>query len=203
MAFAVRTMTRGFAAAPMGQREGARKSVGGNAKTGKELLFAAAEPGDGRSRVFEDIHLLVIIHTDTKHKAHSCQSAVTNNVHSGLLGVSAEVSHLPKKTHGLLNRTPSLPPKRLSTLRRTRRTSLMSEIRWERKTPSRLEGRPRAAIPLQAVASGEQRRLFPIRCDSAGIAEPEVAECRGAYPRPSRVPVTLASLWNLSASSVV
>jgi hypothetical protein len=42
----------------MGQRGGAGKSVGGNAKTGKELLFAAAEPGDGRSRGFEDIHLL-------------------------------------------------------------------------------------------------------------------------------------------------
>jgi hypothetical protein len=68
MAFAVGTMTRGFAAAPMGQREGAGKSVGGNAKTGKELLFAAAEPGDGRSRGFEDIHLLVIIHTEKKHK---------------------------------------------------------------------------------------------------------------------------------------
>jgi hypothetical protein len=50
MAFAVGTMTRGFAAAPMGQRERAGKSVEGNAKTGKEFLFAAAEPGDGRSR---------------------------------------------------------------------------------------------------------------------------------------------------------
>jgi hypothetical protein len=64
MAFAVGTMTRGFAASPMGQREGAGKSVGGNAKTGKELLLAAAEPGDRRSRGFEDIHLLVIIHTE-------------------------------------------------------------------------------------------------------------------------------------------
>jgi len=34
-----------LAAAPMGQREGAGKGVGGNAKTGKELLFAAAQPG--------------------------------------------------------------------------------------------------------------------------------------------------------------
>lgn len=93
VAFAVGTMTRGFAAAPMGQREGAGKSVGGNAKTGKELLFAAAEPGRG----FEDIHLLVIIHTDNKHKLTSCQSGVTNNVHSGLFGVSAEVAHVPKK----------------------------------------------------------------------------------------------------------
>ena len=66
MAFAVGTMARGFAAAPMGQREGAGKSVGGNAKTGKELLFAAAEPGGGRSRGFEDIHLLVIIHTENQ-----------------------------------------------------------------------------------------------------------------------------------------
>jgi hypothetical protein len=80
MAFAVGTMTRRLAAAPMGQREGAGKSVGGNAKTGKELLFAAAEPGDGRSRGFEDIHLLVIIHTDNtenKQKSTSCPSAVT------------------------------------------------------------------------------------------------------------------------------
>jgi hypothetical protein len=35
MAFAVGTMTRRRAAAPMGQREGAGKGVGGNAKTGK------------------------------------------------------------------------------------------------------------------------------------------------------------------------
>ena len=110
MAFAVGTMTRGFAAAPMGQREGAGKSVGGNAKTGKELLFAAAEPGDGRSRGFEDIHLLVIIHTENKHKSTSCQSAVTNDVHSGLFPVSAEVSHVPKKIPVYPTRTPSLPP---------------------------------------------------------------------------------------------
>ena len=96
MAFAVGTMTRGFAAAPMGQREGAGKSVGGNAKTGKELLFAAAEPGDSRSRGFEDIHLLVILHTENKHKSTSCQSVVTNDFTS--LVVSAEVSHVPKNT---------------------------------------------------------------------------------------------------------
>jgi hypothetical protein len=37
-----------------------------------------------------------------EQKSTSCQSAVTNNVHSGFFGVSAEVSHVPKE-HGLPN----------------------------------------------------------------------------------------------------